>query len=388
MNYTDYQLNGKPLASLSVGCMRFPSRASAAEVIPAAAAAGVRYLDTSPAYCYQSEEENCETWVGAAIKGIRNEVILSAKCATGGGGNEVGEYDPAHGFSITTADQVRRQIEQSLRRLDVDRLDCYQLWAVHAPKLFDEALKPGGWMEGVLQAKAEGLFTTLGITGHGDAAEVTRWIDSGYFDMVTIPFQMLDATRLSAVQYAQEKGVAVIVMNPLAGGILGSPSQMLADEMADLSVSSAGDMALRYCAAFPGVSALCGMCTAQEVADNVATLSKPLWTPAQAEAVKTRFEALLGRADHLCTGCGYCMPCPQELNIPEILKLRNYHYLLQLATAKTSFVSRYQHWGNSHKADRCTHCGTCESKCPNGLPICTLLADVMNTLGAEIPALT
>ncbi|HEY3415770.1 MAG TPA: aldo/keto reductase [Armatimonadota bacterium] len=381
MNYTGYTINGKPLPNLSLGCMRFLGRESAAEAIATCAEEGIPYLDTAPGYSYKSEEENCETWVGAGIKGMREKFIVSAKSATGGGGNEIGEYNPAAGFSITTADQVRKQIEQSLTRLGIDRLDYYQLWAVHAPNLFDEALKPGGWMEGALKAKEEGLFDHLGITGHGDTAEVKRWIDSGYFSMVTIPFQMLENSRLEAVHYAREKGVAVIAMNPLAGGLLGSASEALARELADLGVTSAADLALRYSASFPGVSALCGMASAEQVCANVASASKPPWSEEQCAAAKSRFDAMLGSADHLCTACGYCKPCPQGLDIPSILTLRNYHRVLQLETALKSFKERYKYWGVSHQADRCTACGACEKKCPNSLPVHELMAEVMETLG-------
>lgn len=384
MNFTKYRFANKPLASLSVGCMRFPNREAAAEVIHAAAPHEVVYLDTSPAYCYRSEEENCETWVGAAIQGMRDKVILSAKCATGNGGNEIGKYDPAHGFSITTADEVRKQIEQSLKRLQVERLDCYQLWAVHAPNLFDEALKPGGWMEGVLKAKEEGLFTHLGITGHGDNAEVLRWIDSGYFEMVTIPFNILDTSRLEAIHHAYAKGIAVIGMNPLVGGMLGNPSEALASQMTDLDISSAADLALRYSVSVPGVSALSGMTSVQEVEANVASVSKTPWTEVQNAEVKRRVDALLGSADHVCTACGYCMPCPQGLNIPEILKLRNYHGVLKLESASQSFAERYQYWGDSHKADKCVACASCEQKCPNSLPVSQLMTDVMETMGAAL----
>ena len=93
---------------------------------------------------------------------------------------------------------------------------------------------------------------------------------------------------------------------------------------------------------------------------------------------------MLGKADHVCTGCKYCMPCPQELNIPSILELRNYHLVMKLTSAKQAFADRYKWWGNSHKADRCAACGECEGKCPNHLPISDLMKDVMGTLGKDI----
>ena len=83
MQFTSYRFDGKSLASLSIGCMRFPSREAAAEVIRECVKHDVLYLDTSPMYCYRNDEENTETWTGAAIKGMREKFIVSAKCSTG-----------------------------------------------------------------------------------------------------------------------------------------------------------------------------------------------------------------------------------------------------------------------------------------------------------------
>jgi aryl-alcohol dehydrogenase-like predicted oxidoreductase len=133
MQFTDKKLGGKPLANLSVGCMRFPNRESAVEVIAECVKNDVLFLDTSPGYCYHSEEENDETWVGTAIKNIREKVILSAKCSTGNGGEGVGEYNPARGFSITTADEARKEIEQSLKRMNVDYFDLMEIIFMKSP---------------------------------------------------------------------------------------------------------------------------------------------------------------------------------------------------------------------------------------------------------------
>jgi len=261
----------------------------------------------------------------------------------------------------------------------VDRLDCYQLWAVHVPELFDKALEPGGWMEGVQKAREEGLFRHLGVTGHADSAEIKRWVDSGYFEMITVPFNLLDASRLEGIAYALSKGVAVIAMNPLAGGLLGSTSDAVRTTLGDLGVESAVDVAMRYVASV-GASALGGMTSAAEVEANVAALRPALWSAAQAEEVRARFEALLGSAEYVCTGCGYCLPCTENLGIPGILRLRNYHVVLQLEKARQWFRDRYA-WDERFKANRCSECGLCEGKCPNQLPVTDLLKEVMATLG-------
>lgn len=384
MNYTGYQFNNKPLAKLAMGCMRFPSRVATAEVIAECVRHDVLYLDTSPCYLYQSDEENCETWVGAAIQGLRDKVILSAKCAVGNGGNEVGDYDPSRGFSITTADQVRKQIEQSLKRLNVDKLDCYQLWAVHSPNLFDEALKPGGWLEGVLKAREEGLFTHLGITGHGDATEMKRWVDSGLFEMVTSNFHLLDTSRLPGIRYAHEHGIAVIAMNPLAGGMLTTENPRLVELLSDLGITTPRVAALQYVMAYPGVTALSGMTSAQEARENIAVAAGPQWSLEQSDEAGRRMEDLCKSVEHLCTMCGYCGKCPQEIWIPGVLHLRNHYQLFQSDWSIQEFKNRHEHWGNAAKADRCTACGACESKCPNSLPISKLMREVMATLGAGL----
>lgn len=375
MKNTRFTFNNKPLAILSIGCMRFPSREDAVAVVRKSVENKALYLDTSPAYCYHSEQENTETWVGEAIKGIRDKVILSAKCSTGNGGDDIGDYWPTHGFSITTADQVRKEIEQSLRRLDVDKLDCYQLWAVHSPKIFNEAFKKGGWMEGVQKARDEGLFKHLGITGHGGNEEIRRWVDAGCFEMITVPFNIMDNSRLDGIKYALSKDIAVIAMNPLAGGFLGSPSESIAKEMTEFGIDSAYDMALRYVTSFEGVSALAGMSYESHVLDNIKVLDKKSFTESEAIAIREKFFSMINASEHKCTSCGYCMPCPNEINIPEVLKIRNYANVLQLESAKNDLKNRHN-WDKGFKVENCTECSACESKCPNSVNIIELLKEV------------
>jgi predicted aldo/keto reductase-like oxidoreductase len=382
MNFTGYKFADKPLASLSVGCMRFPNRQAAEEIISTCVKNDVLYLDTSPGYCHQSEEENCETWVGSAIKGIRDKVILSAKCATGNGGDMVGNYDPAHGFSITTESEVRTQIEQSLRRLNVDTLDCYQLWAIHNYPLFEVATKKGGWLDGVLKAKDEGLIKHIGFTGHVGSDDIIKIIDQNIFEMITIPFNIMDNSRLKAVKYAKEKHIAVVMMNPLAGGVLGEKANEEIEKMLNRAgVNSLQQMSLNYCSAFNS-SALAGMTSNEQALHNIEVFSKPLINEQTASLYKKKLDSVLNHESFKCTSCGYCMPCPQGINIPEVLRMRNNYLVLGSQEAKNQIK-------NAHKSDagfkveNCTECGSCESKCPNNVNTIELLKDTLKIRNEE-----
>jgi predicted aldo/keto reductase-like oxidoreductase len=372
MKNTKFSFNGKPLGLLSVGCMRFDGRKQACELIPYCADHGAIYLDTSPMYCYRSEKENTETWVGSAIKGIRDKVILSAKCSTGNGGDGIGEYDKAHGFSITTADQVRAQIEQSLKRLEVDSFDVYQLWTVSTMQVYKEAFKKGGWLEGVMKAKEEGLFKHLGMTTHSGSDFIKMAVDEGIFETITAPFHILDNSRLDGFLYAMSKNVAMIAMNPLAGGTLADADRQRAARLSDREFSSSVDLALGYVNAY-GISALAGMSNIGQAKTNIEAMKKPALTIDQAESLKGRFMQMIDAAKFKCTSCGYCTPCPQEIDIPEIFKAWNQTKVLGLSESADNLRQL------SEAIERCTKCGECEKKCPNQFEIIKMLDAVSST---------
>jgi predicted aldo/keto reductase-like oxidoreductase len=370
-----FTFNNKPFGLLSVGCMRFDGREQAAELIPYCAQHGAVFLDTSPMYSYRSEKENNETWVGGAIKGIRDKVILSAKCSPGNGGDGIGEYNKTHGFSVTTADKVRAVIEQSLKRLEVDSFDVYQLWTVSNELVYKEAFKKGGWLEGVMKAKDEGLFKHLGITTHAGNDFIKMAVDEGIFETITAPFHIMDNSRLEGLQYAISKNIAPIAMNPLAGGTLANADRQTAAKLSDAAITSSVDLAIRYVNAF-GISALAGMSNLEQAKLNIEVMQKPALTAEQASSLRERFLQMVDAEQFKCTSCGYCMPCPQEINIPEIFKLWNQVKVLGLAEASGKLREK----DKEHKISSCTKCGECEKKCPNQLDIIKMLDIISNEI--------
>lgn len=386
MNLTNYLLAGKKLPSLSVGTMRWGEKegeSSAYENVKKIIAECIKYgavfLDTSPMYCYKSEEENSERWTGYGIKNLRDKVILSAKCSPGNGGTEIGEYNP-RGFSCQTAELVREQMDSSLNRLGADHLDCYSMWSVTSDLVYDSAFKKGGWMDGAMKAKDEGLFKHLGITGHPDVKLMNRWTDDGIFDLMTIPFNILDISRLDGIKHALEKGIAVIAMNPLAGGMLGGNSEIFEKVLkdADAGVSTPAEMALKFVEAF-GVSCLAGFSDVSQVKLDADILSTTKWSVEKAMKIRDSIMELLGNSDDFCTGCGYCKPCPEDIAVPDILRLRNYYKILNLESAKWEMQGKNK-WDDKFKPEKCVQCGICESRCPNSLPVMNLLEEAVSII--------
>ena len=216
MKYQLVPKTGWNVSKLSFGCMRFKDHDTAVEAVRKAVELGVNYFDVAP--CYGGG--TAEPFLGDGIKGLRDKAIITAKSSPGNGGEGLCDYNPKDGFGIRTADEARRQIERSMKLFGVDHLDMYQFWALHSEEIFKEGMKPGGFFESVLKAYEEGLFDYIGMTTHSQSADIIHFIkDSPYeFDMVTLPFHLLDAGRTEAIAYCAERGIGVVAMNPLGGG--------------------------------------------------------------------------------------------------------------------------------------------------------------------------
>ena len=143
------------LSKIVIGGMRFKDRPTAIATIRKAIDCGFNYIDTSPCYLHQSEEENSERWVGSAVNhaDYRSRVMVSTKSTPGNGGLGLGDLDLAEGFGVRTTKNFGRMLDQSLKRLGMSHLDYYHLWTTHTQEQFDEAFKKGGWHDGLMARK-------------------------------------------------------------------------------------------------------------------------------------------------------------------------------------------------------------------------------------------
>ena len=380
MQYRPFGKTGIQVSALGMGGMRFPNHMEngkqvfhddeTVEMLRHAIDLGVNYFDTAPFYC----ESRSEELMGRALAdGWREKVYLSTKLQINAGSN----YDNS-----------RAMLEQSLTRLGTSTIDFYHLWGINW-KVFQEVIEPNGPLKMVLKAKDEGLIRHLSFSFHDAPENMGKFIDTGLFESVLCQYNILDTANSDAIQYAHEKGLGVVIMGPVGGGRLGEPSKAI-QGMIPGGAKSSPELALRFVLTHPGVScALSGMGSVSMVDENcaIASNTKPL-TEAEQAGIQAATEQMQALSKLYCTGCNYCMPCPQNVAIAENFSLMNLHRVYGLTqhakkryTEMASRADKLPEDQRRNTAEHCVGCGLCENRCPQKLKIRKQLAETHRVLG-------
>jgi uncharacterized protein len=353
MQYRTYGRTGVSVSALGFGAMRLPQDEDyAAEIMVKGLDLGVNYIDTAYGY----GDGWSERMVGRAIKGRRDQVYVATK----------------NPLNDNTADGWWERMERSLTNLDTDRIDFYKV--VHGmswdawEKNFSQ---PGGGFEAALKAKEQGIITHMVISSHDSPEGMMKLADLGIFEGVLMQYNLLDRGNEEAIAHWRSKGLAVEAMGPVGGGRLGMSSERLQTIVP--GVASTPELALRFVLANPGVTvAFSGMSNMEQVVENCAVAGRE--EPLSDQEIAAIGQALTDNkklSELYCTGCGYCMPCPNGVGIPQVFSAMNMHRVWGLTDHARA---RYAHLGPNHRegllqADGCVECGQCEPKCPQKIPI-------------------
>lgn len=361
--------SGLDVTPVSIGAMRFPEDClDAVDLIRHAIDAGLRYIDTSRGY------GDSEFKLGAALKGgYREKVILSSKSSPWI--KKIRDDDDG------SADSVRRRIEETLLRLDVDKIDFYQIWNITDEDSWVLATKKGGMVEGIQKAQAEGLVGHIGFTTHAPPKDlVERYLEQAtWAEVVLATYNLLDKTYAPVLEKAHELGIGTIVMNPVGGGKFTGESDVMMTLAKQVGATSVADLAIRYVLGNPNVDTiLCGLAKTADVDDTIASANRGGFAPEAVATIDSYFESLSKENVRFCTGCKYCMPCPAGIAIPQILNsVYEARFLGLVEGAKGS----YRWHVRNVKPEACTDCGACEEKCTQKLPIREELNYAKTTLG-------
>jgi predicted aldo/keto reductase-like oxidoreductase len=364
-------------SALGFGCMRLPTigedrgnvdEPEATRMLHYAIDHGVNYVDTA----YPYHNGNSERFLGRALKrGYREKIRLATKMPT---------------WLIKAPGDFDRYLDEQLEKLQTDHIDFYLLHGLREsrwPEVRDLGVRE--WSE---KAIADGRIGHLGFSFH-DSYDVFKGIvDEHDWTFCQIQHNYVDIEYQAGtrgLQYAASRGLAVVIMEPLLGGQLVNPPQQIQDLWDAAPVKrKPADWALQWLWNQPEASVvLSGMSTMEQVEENVAS--------AGASGINTLTEeelAVVGRVRDKyrelcpipCTQCGYCMPCPNGVNIPRNLRLYNDGLVYEKpdrARGVYGWLSGDQKAG----ADACIQCGECEDKCPQTIPISEWMPVVHQVLG-------
>lgn len=373
MQYRKLGNTGISVSSLGFGAMRLPTNEKGVDLDKAIAAfhrafdLGLNYVDS--AFGYHGGES--EVVVGKALKGRTERIYVATK-------------NPYKGPSGA---EWMQNLETQLKRLDTDHIDFYLSHGLSWQDYTTTFCADGGPMEMARKAKEQGKIGHLCYSCHDSCENMIKLIDTGEFATMTMQYNLLDRNAEPAIARAAEKGVGIIAMGPVGGGRLVPASDTIRN-MIPGGAKSTVEVALRFVLSNPGVAvALSGMGTVEQVEQNVAICSReePL-SDAEKIAVQEALDETKKLAELYCTGCKYCMPCPNNVNIAHMFSLMNTYRVYGLKDHAKFHYNAFKKdpgpWNRGQKAaDSCIECGQCEPKCPQKIQIIKQLKEVEEVLG-------
>ena len=309
----------------------------AVKLIQKAYTAGVDFFDTARFYT------DSEKKLGLALKDVRDKVYIATKTAA------------------ETPEELKEQLEISLRNLQTDYIDLYQF---HNPSFCPKPGDGTGLYEAMLEAKAEGKIRHIGITNHR-LAVANEAIDSGLYETLQFPFCYLATEKdIELVQKCKEKNMGFIAMKALSGGLITNAKAAYAFE-----------------AFYENVLPIWGIQREQELDEFLSFIDNP---PEMTEEIKAFIEKDKKElSGDFCRGCGYCMPCPAGIEINNCARMS---LLLRRSPSELQLTKEVQE--NMKKIENCLHCNQCKSKCPYGLDTPKLLEknyeDYKKVLAGEV----
>jgi hypothetical protein len=376
MLYRQLNRTGIDLSILGFGCMRLPTidnkpdkinYPEATRMLHYAIDNGVNYVDT--AYFYHSsvfgQRGESEPFVGEALSGgWRKKVNLATKMPL---------------FNLRKKEQMDTFLEEQLGRLKTDYLDFYLLHGLNGETW--DRMKDLGVCEFMDKKVAEGKFRFPSFSFHGKAEDFIRICDEYKWTFAQIQYNYMDTdfqAGYKGLKYAADKGIGVVVMEPLKGGKLAQkiPREMISVFNESAVKRSPAEWALRFVWNEAGVSSvLSGMNSMEQVEENIRIAENGIVNSLGSDdkAMFDRLRNALGvRAKADCTACRYCMPCNSGVDIPDVINALNNAALWNDPNPwMTGYVSI------KGKAGKCTECRECEEVCPQELPVSSLMKEAL-----------
>jgi len=351
------------LSVFSFGTMRYlESEANAVATTFKAVELGINHIETAKGY------GKSEQFIGAAFKaGLdrqRDLLIVTTKIPP-----------------TKDAGTMRQLIKESLQKLKLDYIDNFDIHGINTWEHVQMVKQPNGCMQAVREAMQAGLIRHVGFSTHGSLEVIMAAIATDLFESVNLHYYYFNQRNAPAIALAHQKDMGVFIISPSdKGGLLYSPPAKLIELCHPYTPVELND---RFLLSDPRIHTLSlGAANPNEfdAHRNVWDQDLPL-NDLEISLIKNLDTQYLALGSDRCSQCFECLPCPEKINIPEVLRLRN----LAIAFDMEEFSKyRYKmfenagHWFPGAKANKCTDCGDCLPRCPEELNIPNLLRDSHN----------
>lgn len=303
------------------------SENGAIEVVRRCLDLGITFFDTANGYSTSEER------IGKALSDRRTDVVIATKSAA------------------RDKKTAREHLELSLKRLNTDYLDLWQLHNVSSPEVYEQVLEPGGAMEAAQEALEAGKIRHIGISSHSMEVALQA-VASDHFETIQFPFNFVtDEPKEELIPLAQKHDVGFIAMKPFAGGMLGDATP-----------------AMKFLLQYPTVLPDPGVEQVSQI-EEIVDIVNGRWelSPQERQEIE-RIRAEVGT--RFCRRCGYCQPCPQAVQIPVLMNLESFLKRFPVERIVQGWVAEAMESGRN-----CVQCGECEERCPYELPIREMLAE-------------
>ncbi len=364
MKYRTFGKLGIKGSAFGLGCMRFNGAASgdstideekAISLIRRAIDGGVTYLDTAYVYLGRTSE----IVLGKALRdGYRSRVTIATKMPS---------------ERVHNREEMEDLITEELNKLQTDHIDFYLMHGINREKW--EYFKSIGAPAFFDDMKREGKIRFKCFSFHGPYEDFEYILNDYDWDMVQIQYNFMDINNQAGtkgLKLAGEKGIPVVIMEGLLGGRLAkAPDNVQALYDAFPVKRTPVEWAFRWLCDHPEIATVLSGCNEMsQIDENLRifdTVEPGIMTSDELELMDNVRKAYLSRTKIGCTGCRYCMPCPNGVDIPGIFSIWNNASLYDIDTSADRGLKRIRENGNG--ADKCVRCGACEAACPQHLPI-------------------
>ncbi len=353
---------GAQVSMFTLGTMRaVKSIDQMYSVVKEACMIGINHIETAPAY------GPAEIFLGKALNQLRSQKIQPQ-------GDWVITSKILPGISSSSG---KKQIKDIISRLAIAKIDNLAIHGLNLPEHLTWVLTGEG-AELLQWAQDKRLVGQIGFSSHGSYSLIEEAINSQQFDFCSLHLHLLDQTRIPLAKKALKAGMGVMAISPAdKGGHLHTPSKILIEDCFPFNPL---ELAYRFLLS-QGISTLTlGASKPEELylAKKLINSNTPLNNDERSAINRLEQNSQDRLGNTLCSQCRRCLPCPKDVPIPDLLRLRNLAIGLDLqsfAKERYNLIGRAGHWWEQHDAKACERCGECLPRCPNNLMIPDLLEE-------------